>query len=63
MELVPVVNLVSIAEFDENHSTILLNLVVTLYWKDTRIALKSNKPDEEVNFLGRIHAIPKEDSI
>ena len=46
MELAPVVNLVSIAEFDENHSTILLNLVVTLYWKDTRIALKSNKPDE-----------------
>ena len=46
MELVPVVNLVSIAEFDEDHSTILLNLVVTLYWKDTRIALKSNKPDE-----------------
>ena len=46
MELVPIVNVVSIAEFDENHSTILLNLVVTLYWKDTRITLKSNRPDE-----------------
>ena len=40
------INLVSIAEFDDDDSTILLNLVVTISWNDTRVTLKSNNPQE-----------------
>ena len=39
-------NVLDAADFDENESTITLNLLFTIIWTDVRLKLESNKPNE-----------------
>ena len=39
-------NVLDAADFDENESTITLNLLFTILWTDVRLRLESNKPNE-----------------
>ena len=41
-----VVNVMDVAEFDENESTITLNILFSVNWNDTRIKVESNTPNE-----------------
>ena len=41
-----IINVLNAANFDENESTITLNLFFTIIWSDFRIKLESNKPNE-----------------
>ena len=42
------VTLFSLAQINEDQSTISLNVLLAFKWDDTRISLKSNHPDEYV---------------
>ena len=42
------VTLFSLAQINEDQSTISLNVLLAFKWDDTRISLKSNNPDEYV---------------
>ena len=42
------INVLKIAQFDENLNTITLNVLLSVAWSDTRIRLESNKPNPYV---------------
>ena len=48
MTLKTAINVLKIAQFDENHNTITLNVLLSVAWSDTRIRLESNKPNPYV---------------
>ena len=40
------ITLFSLAEFNEDQSSVSLTVLIAMVWNDTRITLKSNNPDE-----------------
>ena len=50
------VQIFQISEFDETQQTITLDLVLSVWWYDQRLALESNKPNEYVFYIYSIHS-------
>ena len=51
MPLKTAINVLKIAQFDENLNTITLNVLLSVAWSDTRIRLESNKPNPRRMYL------------
>ena len=49
------VQIFEISEFDETQQTITLDLVLSVWWYDQRLALESNKPEQYVTCIQLIH--------
>ena len=54
MKLSSSVTVFKIASVDEQHYTITLNLLLSIIWKDTRLTLESNDPNEYVAMSTKI---------
>ena len=46
-----IINVLDVADFDENESKITLNLLLTIGWPDHRIKLESNNPTEYDTYI------------